>query len=99
MIGLRKGLKMRLVLSLCFVVAMCGVSLSQELGPGVMPLAVPCPNCVQPPQTLYVPQVQMLPYQYQRTDIARRHYVTPIRAWFFGRYRINHVYSPAQASR
>ena len=63
-----------------------------------MPVAVApviCPNCVPVvPQALYQPQIQLVPYQYQRTEVMPRDYRTPLRDLFLGRYRINHYYTP-----
>lgn len=47
------------------------------------------------PQRLYVPQVQMIPYDYQRTEVTRRLYRTPFRDLLFGRYKIYDYYAPA----
>lgn len=49
-----------------------------------------------PPQRIMVPRVQYQPYQYQGSAIVERRYHTPIRNWFFGRYRGYHYYAPVQ---
>ena len=46
------------------------------------------------PQTILVPQVQMIPYQLQRVEVQPRFYSTPVRNWLWGRYRINSIYAP-----
>lgn len=50
-----------------------------------------------PAPQIYVPQVQLVPYQYQGTQVYERQYATPIRDLFFGRYRIQHQYAPQVA--
>ena len=63
----------------------------------VAPYRIYTPNPVYygyTPQTLLVPRVQYQPYQYQGSRIWERRYSTPFRNWMFGRYRIDHYYSP-----
>ena len=57
---------------------------------------VPAYQVYQPAPMIYVPQVQMIPYQYDRTEVYRREYRTPLRDALFGRYRAYNFYSPVQ---
>lgn len=50
------------------------------------------PSVYAPPPTIYVPQVQMVPYQLERTEVIPREYATPLRDLLFGRWRMQHVY-------
>jgi hypothetical protein len=47
------------------------------------------------PPVVYVPQIQVVPYQYDRTEVYRRFYRTPLRDALFGRYRAFDYYRPA----
>ena len=49
-----------------------------------------------PPPIMWQPRVQMQPMQYQGSQMYLRQYRTPIRNWWFGRYRVIHQYSPCQ---
>lgn len=64
----------------------------QVMQPSPVPYPVAVP--VYAPPVVYVPQVIYQPYQYDRTEVIRREYRTPLRDWFLGRYRINHYYAP-----
>lgn len=52
-----------------------------------------------PAPTIYVPQVQMVPYRLDRTEVVPQHYRTPLRDLLFGRYRINNYYVPQEPTR
>ena len=43
---------------------------------------------------VYRPVIYYQPMQYAGTSIQRKEYKTPIRDLFFGRYRVQHYYSP-----
>lgn len=57
------------------------------------------PQVYAPPPTIYVPQVQMVPYQLERTDVIRHEWRTPLRDLLFGRYRVQNIYTPQEPQR
>lgn len=52
-----------------------------------------------PPQTIFLPRIEMVPYNLQRSEVSPIQYPTPIRDLLFGRYRIKHYYVPQSAYR
>ena len=68
----------------------CGVSVQVTptcYGPG-------CGFSMQTPPVIYQPRTVYQPYQYQGSTVAQIQYPTPIRNWWFGRYRTWHYYRP-----
>ena len=67
-----------------------------------VPAQVPtCPNCLPmvrgvPATVLYYPQVQYVPYHYQRSVYQPRVYRTPLRDMLFGAGTMQHYYAPMQ---
>lgn len=62
---------------------------------GVDPTRVRVTRVIAPvPQTIFVPQIQVVPYEHVRTEVAPIVYPTPLRDLLFGRQRVTHVFSP-----
>jgi hypothetical protein len=61
---------------------------------GVDPARLPQQTVVMAPQVILVPRTTMVPYQLDRTEVIRREFMTPVRDWLLGRYRINSYYRP-----
>jgi hypothetical protein len=57
---------------------------------------VPAHQVYAPAPMIYVPQVYYQPYQYNRTEVYRREYRTPLRDLLFGKYRQIDYYRPVQ---